>query len=168
MVDSGDHVDRLDGVDPLSNPAMDGDLGGLRRRDSGRVTDRDGYILLESDGDFIEPVQKAKDKIARGRRTLWSRIGPLRYGGIEISYRTEVWNEEREEWWRAVEVSLLTDGEPRIKFERKGTEPQESIHLRGSQMAELVADGTLVSKAEVNQKAEQLLETAQKEDGHAE
>lgn len=144
-------------IDPMDNPSMDGDLGGLRKHDSGRVTDGDGYILIQSEGDFIDPIQNAKDKIARGRQTLWSRIGPLRYGDIELSYRTEVWHEEREEWWRAVEVSLYTDGEPVLKFERKGTDPREFVRISGSQLADLVRERTLTSKAEVNERAEEML-----------
>lgn len=146
-------------IDPISNPSMDGDLGGLRKQDSGRVTDGDGYILLQSEGEFIEPIQNAKDKIARGRQTLWSRVGPLRYGDIELSYRTEVWHEEREEWWRAVEINLYSNGEPVFKFERKGTEPREFVRIYGSHLADLVREDTLASKAEVNERAEEMLQS---------
>ncbi|MFC6720872.1 hypothetical protein ACFQHN_26070 [Natrialbaceae archaeon GCM10025896] len=145
-------------IDPLSNPAMDGDLGGLRRLDNGQVSSYHGYLLVD-DGEFIEPIARAKDNLRRARHTLWNRIGPLRYGDIRIAYRSEVWNDDCEEWWRAEELSLYEDGEPVVTFERKGTEPREFIRLRGSQLAELVRDGTLVSKQAVNDELEEMLES---------
>lgn len=144
-------------IDPISNPAMDGDLGGLRKYGDGeRVASYDGYILVTKDGEFIEPVQNAKNDVERARHTLWNRIGPLQYGDIELSYRTEVWHEDREEWWRATKIDLYSDGEPVVTFERKGTEPREFVRVYGSQLADMVREDTLTSKAAVNDRAEEM------------
>ncbi len=152
-------------IDPLDNPCLEEALGGLRRGESDRVYHPDRAILIHEDGDFIEPVQNAKNRRAKAKSTLWRRIGPLRYGDIEISHRTEVWHEGRDEWWRAEEIDIYEDGEPEVTFYAKGTGPRQYFKLYGSQIAELVGQNLLTSKQEVNEQAEQMLEDLRKEQG---
>jgi hypothetical protein len=145
-------------IDPLDNPCLDDALGGLRRGEDGRVYHPDRAIIIHEDGEFAEPVQNAKNRRARGQSTLWRRVGPLRYGDIEISHRTEVWHEEREHWWRAEEIDIFEDGEPVVTFQVKGSGPKQYFEVFGSQLAEMVEQGLLTSKQAVNERAEQMLE----------
>lgn len=145
-------------IDPLENPNLDAALGGLRRGEGDRVYHPDSAIVIHEDGEFIEPVQKAKNRREKARMTLWGRVGPLRYGDLELSYRTEVWHDDRDEWWVAEEVNIYGDGEPEVTFRAKGTDPAECVRVLGSQLAELVSDGVLRSKQAVNDEVETLLE----------
>ncbi|WP_455448130.1 hypothetical protein [Natrinema thermotolerans] len=150
---------RSDLLDPLDNPSLEDALGSLRRGTDGQVYHPDGETLVRDDDKFTKFVHEAKEKRTRTRYTLWRRIGPLRYGEITIKDKTEIWNDERQEWWKAHAINIAEDGEPCVRFRVKGTEPTEYVECWGSDIADLVEDGTLRSKAEVNREAEELLES---------
>lgn len=145
-------------IDPLDNPTLEDELGGLRRASDGTVFHPDKAIIILGDGDPVKSIQDAIDKKSHANSILWSRIGPLRYGDIKIKRRTEVWHEEREEWWIAEEISIFGDGEPSVTFMVKGSRPVRHVTLRGSTIAQLVEDETLISSATANDRLERLLE----------
>lgn len=145
-------------IDPLDNPALEDALGGLRRGDDSRVFHPDKAIIITKDGNLIEPLDEATSGRERHRHLLWSRIGPLRWGDVVIKANTELWHEEREEWLRAELVNVYADGEPVITFKVKNTlDPVVLLKYDGSTIADLVADGTLKSKLEVNDRMEELI-----------
>lgn len=144
--------------DPLDNPHLDQELGGLRRGEGDKVYHPDKAILINTDGEFVNPVGNAKARQASAKSTLWRRIGPLRYGNITISRRTEVWNERRDEWWRAEEVTIYEDGEPEVTFKVKNSNPRQYVRLFGSQIADLVSQNLLSSTQQVSEQTEQMLE----------
>jgi len=151
-------MDHRQNINPLENPSLDSALGGLRRGEDSRVYHPDRAIIIRDSGEFIKPVQDAKEQKRRANARLWERIGPLRYGDILFRFRSEVWHEEREEWWTAEEVDIYSDGEPAITFRVKVSHPVQQVTLRGSEIADRVANGTLISKAAVNEDLEQQLE----------
>lgn len=145
-------------IDPLESSAIERELGGLRRRRNGSVEHPENGTLINRRGQFRRPLSKSLEYDEKCRRILWQYVGPLRYGDIIFERDTKVWNQDREEWWVAETVTIDDQGVPELTFSVLNSEPTQQFVLSGSQVADIVEDGTLQSKSQMQDQMSHMLD----------
>lgn len=119
-----------------------------------------GPIIQHRNGEIEDWfIGRAKRKQGEGRGLLWGRLGPVEIDGIEIRQNTKLWHDDREVWLRAIEIDVSDDPEPVILFKIDGSWPNEYVEYYGSDLEELREAGVIESQKEVNDRAEEMLES---------
>lgn len=145
---------------PVSEEAR----GGLLEYNDGRIVSDDHFLLL-ADGEFIEPLQRAKTSRDKHKGLFWRRVGPLEFHGVEIRQHTRLYHDEWEEHIQAVEVDLDEDGVPWVHFKFMDSQPTRYVDLSGEDLAEWIGDGTLKSNQQIHEETMEALSAAGSERG---
>lgn len=125
--------------------------GGLREYDDGRIVSGEHYLLIEEDGSFIGPVEQAMNAEKRAQNTLWRRISPLEFHGVEVTRATRLYHTEWEEHIRAKEIDLDEDGVPWITFLIVDSWPKRFVELSGADLSEMIGVGDLKDDEQIHE-----------------
>lgn len=145
-------------MDPLENPKLDRELGGLRKKDGTLFTDN-GHILMV-DSDYVFCGENPMRQIYEKRDKLWNHIGSLQWGDVKVKRNRKIWHRQKERYLIPERVTLTEDGEPVVLFRVSGGQPGrvEYVKLFGNRIADLVEDDVLVSQEQVDEEIREAFE----------